>query len=127
MLISPTEPGKRAGDGEGEAHEAMYSRLLGDGRLSGRALDCGDCIGPKARRRAEDVQPRQPGEYVDARGADDRRPDAYDGRVQQSDHVRPACGAGQPPIDRARPGDQLVMERGWDGADIQIAPGRQMA
>ena len=34
------------------------------------------------------------------------------GGLQQSRHVRPARGAEQPAIDRARSGDRLVVERG---------------
>jgi hypothetical protein len=47
--------------------------------------------------------------------------------VQQPRHVRPACEAEQPGVDRARSGNRLVMERRRDRVDLSTATRRQMA
>src|SRR5437764_861720 len=82
---------------------------------------CSTSNGPKAGRYPENVQPRQPGEHVDPRGSDVRRRGADDGGVQQPCHVRPARKAEQPGLDRARSGQELVVERGRDRADDATA------
>jgi len=52
---------------------------------------------------------------------------ADDGRVQQSCHVQAGRAAFQPGFDRPGLGNRMVMGGGQDRADLQIAPGRQMA
>ena len=65
---------------------AIAALLLAAGACEFRA-------GAEARRDAEGLFLRQPGDDVDPRGIDDRRPGPGDGRVQQSRHVRPARAA----------------------------------
>ena len=89
-------------------------------------LDYGNGIGAKERRDSEDVQPREYREPVDARRVCQRRI-ADHGDVQQSGHVRPACGAEQPAIDRAGSGGELVMGRGGHRSDLPAAARCQMA
>src|ERR1700757_505460 len=49
------------------------------------------------------------------------------GGVQQPRPIRPARKAEQPRLDRARSGQELVMERGRDRADDAIARRCQLA
>src|SRR6516165_294820 len=54
-------------------------------------------------------------------------PGPADGRLQQSDPIRPACGTEQPRDDQTRPRDKMVMERRRHGTDIHLAPGCEVA
>jgi peptide/nickel transport system substrate-binding protein len=45
------------------------------------------------------------------------------GGLQQPGHVRPACEAEQPQLDRARSGDRLVVERGRHRTDFPLRQG----
>jgi hypothetical protein len=49
------------------------------------------------------------------------------GRFQQSGAVRSAGGAKEHGVDRSRPGDRLIVERGGDRADYATAPRCSMA
>ena len=83
--------------------------------------------GAKVRRHPQDAPFRQPGQHVDPRGIDPRRRTAGDGGDEQPRHVRPAGRTEQPAVGRARPRDRVAVERGRQGADLPVAPGRQMA
>jgi len=75
----------------------------------------GDCVAdrdlgqrhgvcPEAGRHSQNVQPRQPGEHVHLGGGRGLCRGSHDGCLQQPRHVRPACEAEQPQLDRARSG-----------------------
>src|SRR6266513_5269234 len=71
--------------------------------------------------------PRQPGEHVDPRRGDDLDRGADDERLQQPDPVQSARKAEPAGIHPAGTGRKLVVEPGFHAAELQIAPGRQMA
>lgn len=88
---------------------------------------CRSGSGSEAGWHSAALRSQQPWQYVDDRVADHRQLDASEGRLQQSDHVRPAQAAGQPRYDRARSGDQLVVEQGRHRPDLHAATRGQMA
>ena len=66
----------------------------------------------ETRWDAEGLFLRQPGHHVDPRGIDHRRPGPDDGRIQQPRDVRPERAAKRAEVDRARPRQRMVVERG---------------
>src|SRR6478609_7470491 len=69
----------------------------------------------------------QPGQHVDPRGNELFGHCADDGGLQQSRSVPPGQGTERYGQYRPRSRRELVVERGRQGTDLQIAPGRQMA
>src|SRR5712672_1004581 len=83
--------------------------------------------GAEERRDPQILSPRQPGEHVDPRRGDDLDRGADDERLQQPDPVQSARKAKPTGIHPAGTGRKLVVEPGFHAAQLQIAPGRQMA
>src|SRR5947199_3595226 len=83
--------------------------------------------GAEERRDPQIFSPRQPGEHVDPRRGDDLDRGADDERLQQPDPVQSARKAKPARIHPTGTGRKLVVEPGFHAAELQIAPGRQMA
>ena len=100
-------------------------RLRSPGHLSGQADRVG--IGAKTRRRAPHLSVRQPGEHVDPRGGVQLGPEPDDGRLQQPGDVQPGRAAEPDRHDRARSGDEVVVERRHDRAHLSAPARRELA
>jgi hypothetical protein len=82
---------------------------------------------PEEWGHPQSIQRRQPAGLEHLRAGDTLGPGTADERIQQPDPVRSAHRAEQLGNDRARPGQQVGMERGRHRAYLHLAPRRQMA
>src|SRR3546814_5135925 len=79
------------------------------------------------RRDSEAVLERQSAECVDPRRIDHRHAHAVHGGLQQSGDVRPGGEAAEHGVDRSGSGEELVLERGQQDAELQAAYRRHLA
>src|SRR5205823_4893691 len=90
-----------------EEHDAQTATVRGNWCRGARAGDSACGRGPEAGRHPQILFDRQSGKHVDPRGGHRLCRAPHDGRLQQSRHLRSACEAEQPAVDRARARDQL--------------------
>src|SRR6266550_120923 len=118
----PPAPMLRWREEQGEYHADKSGSARGGHRPIRRAGG-----GAEEWRDPQIFSPRQPGEHVDPRRGDDLDRGADDERLQQPDPVQSARKAKPAGIHPAGTGRELVVEPGFHAAELQIAPGRQMA